>query len=30
MILEKDVSAVVSPLDHLVRNGHLVSGKGHN
>jgi len=26
-VMEKDVSAVVSPLDHLVRNGHLVLGK---
>ena len=29
-VMEKDVSAVVSPLDHLVRNGHLVIGKSHD
>ena len=26
-VMEKDVSAVVSPLDHLVRNGRFVIGK---
>jgi integron integrase len=29
-IMEKDVSAVVSPLDHLVRNGQLVIGKSYD
>jgi integron integrase len=26
-VMQKDISAVVSPLDHLVRNGHVATGE---